>query len=201
MSSEFIEFVKKSSLPIVLIGEPCEEDKVHQVLTDNKLGIRDLVKAIAETNKRPNVILHGPLDNREAVDRLEATRDALTEHKLKVATELAGNFQPHLAQTKLTEFLQSGNAPKKFNLICHNDSMAMAAIATLKSQGLKVPKDVAVTGFDDIEFTEFFDLTTVKVPYESLGRQAIDMLMKLLKYEDCKEKILVHPQLIQRGSL
>jgi LacI family transcriptional regulator len=74
MSPDFIDFVKMSSIPIVLIGEPCDEAGVHQVLTDNKFGIRELVQYISESNKRPNVILHGPLDNREALDRLEESK-------------------------------------------------------------------------------------------------------------------------------
>lgn len=201
MSPEFIEYVKTSTMPIVLVGEPCDEEGVHQVVTDNLAGMRELMEVVVTKNPRPAVILKGPKANREAADRQTATLEVLEEHGLEVLASLDGDFQSDLAQKHLNTFLDGAKNLPPINLICHNDSMAMAATFVLRERGLRIPEDVAITGFDDIEYTEFFGLSTVKVPHEAIGCKATEMAMKLLKYEDVDEKLSIRPEVVIRGSI
>ena len=87
----------------------------------------------------------------------------------------------HKAVTKLLSLPEPPTA-----VFCHNDAMAIGAIKGAKAAGLKVPQDLSVVGFDDIQFAEFCDppLTTITQPRYEIGRQAMLMLLEILKGRD-----------------
>ena len=73
---------------------------------------------------------------------------------------------------------------KKFTAVfCANDMIAVGAIQALKQLSLKVPDDVAVVGYDDIQMASYTDppLTTVSQPKYDMGRLAVEMLAELIK--------------------
>ena len=67
-------------------------------------------------------------------------------------------------------------------LVCYNDMTAIGALQTLKQAGRKIPGDISIVGFDDIEFAAYVDppLTTVRQPRDELGRLAMQMLLDIL---------------------
>ncbi|MCS5593919.1 MAG: substrate-binding domain-containing protein [Porticoccaceae bacterium] len=68
-------------------------------------------------------------------------------------------------------------------VFCMNDEMAIGLIQSLKTEGLSVPEDISIAGFDDIEFAKYCDpaLTTIAQPAEEMDRVAISVLYGLLK--------------------
>jgi LacI family transcriptional regulator len=88
-------------------------------------------------------------------------------------------------------------------MVCANDNIAYCAVQALMELGLKVPEDVSVTGFDNIEDSARFQppLTTVNVPKETLGRRAVEKLVERVRREqEPSEKLLVSGDIILRGS-
>lgn len=71
-------------------------------------------------------------------------------------------------------------------IFCMNDEMAVGLITGVKAKGLRVPQDLSVAGFDDIEFAKFSDppLTTISQPTEQIGRKAMEVLCQLLEAKD-----------------
>ena len=63
-------------------------------------------------------------------------------------------------------------------LVCANDNMAIGAIQALKQEGLKIPEDIAVTGFDGTEMAGFMGLTTVDIPDYERGYLAAQFLLQ-----------------------
>ncbi len=80
-------------------------------------------------------------------------------------------------------------------IFCMNDEMAIGAIQTLKSQGIRVPEDVSVTGFDDIAYSKYCDpsLTTMSQPAEEMGKMATDMLLRIIEGETLSQTECVLP--------
>ena len=68
-------------------------------------------------------------------------------------------------------------------LFCHNDIMALGAMSQAKSMGLRIPQDLSLVGFDDIELARYSDppLTTVAQPRFALGREAMLLLLEQLQ--------------------
>ena len=202
-SKAFIDYLKSSSVPIVVIGEPHEEDIGYQVNSDSKKSLETLVKKLVKKSRRDTVIVHGPNTNREAQERLETTLKVL--NALEISSEeislINGEFQPEVSKEKLGLWLESHTKNKPFNLICHNDSMALASMALLMEKGYSIPRDVAVMGHDDIEFAETFNLSTIRVNFEKLGEIAAGKALRLLKYEEVERRTIVQSEAILRSSI
>lgn len=84
-----------------------------------------------------------------------------------------------------------------------NDEMAIGAMAAFKAHGLRIPEDISVAGFDNIEFSGYTDpaLTTIDQPAEAIGRQAMRALYQLMHQQPLAQPHLVLPyQLVIRGS-
>jgi len=90
---------------------------------------------------------------------------------------------------------------------CGNDAIALGCIQALSTQGLRVPDDVSVVGFDDIGFARAARLTTVRQPLHALGRRAMELLMEQVeaKHEGGRwqgpDNVVVPTEFIQRATL
>jgi LacI family repressor for deo operon, udp, cdd, tsx, nupC, and nupG len=76
-----------------------------------------------------------------------------------------------------------------------NDEMAIGAMQTLKAQGIRIPDDMSVTGFDDIAYAKYCDpsLTTISQPAEEMGKMAMDMLLRIIEGEPLSQTECVLP--------
>jgi LacI family transcriptional regulator len=96
--------------------------------------------------------------------------------------------------------LQKGNLPSAF--FAANDRIAIGAIRALHEQGWKVPQDVAIVGFDDIEISAFVTppLTTMKVYTEQMGKAAVHLLMDRLNGREIPMQVVLPTKLVVRES-
>ena len=96
----------------------------------------------------------------------------------------------------------SGEAPPTA-IMCGNDVLAVGALKRAQQMGLRVPQDVSITGFDDIEIAEIAtpELTTVHVPHRAMGRGAAEMLVGMLAGEDPAGSIRLEADVRLRGTL
>ena len=88
-------------------------------------------------------------------------------------------------------------------IFCSSDMVAIAAIHALKAEGLRVPDDISVMGFDDIEMAKFFDpgITTIYIPKHEIGREALRMLTKRRECLSAPtERIIVEHRVVARNS-
>jgi DNA-binding LacI/PurR family transcriptional regulator len=87
-------------------------------------------------------------------------------------------------------------------LVAFNDITALGAMTALREVGHKVPEEVSVMGFDDIEFASiaYPPLTTVRQPLREMGATAAELLLRKLAKDEVIENIRVRPELIVRSS-
>lgn len=101
----------------------------------------------------------------------------------------------------LREVLKAGRPTAVF---CANDELALGAIFEIKQQGLRVPEDISVVGFDNMRFTEVCDppLTTVEQPAEAIGQRAMQRLLLSIegREDNAGVEILEH-RLVERASV
>jgi LacI family transcriptional regulator len=98
------------------------------------------------------------------------------------------------------EILSSGFQPT--GIICVNDIMAVGVLRELRDQGLRVPADISVTGFDNIRLSEFScpPLTTVHIPRDRIGHLAFEMLVPESTRGKLGREIVIDPALVLRES-
>lgn len=200
----FLVELADSSFPFVLVNHKPEGGSYNYVDTENVIGAKLAITYLHEKGHTNIAFICGAMNESNAKDRLEGYKTAMLELGLEVRNEniVCGEFSKEKAFNEVGKLLALGERPTA--IFCSDDYMAIGAIEKIKSEGLKVPDDIAVIGFDNIEIGPFVrpTLTTVKQPMYELGESAANILLELI--EGVKEKPiskLLPTELIIRNSV
>ena len=190
-------------IPAVIIDNDIEDRSLPYIGINNKQGLIDAVDYLAGIGHRRIAFVSGIMDSAVGYDRMEGYKSAVSENGLDAGPELVfqGDYDFSSGQSACRKFLKMKNRPSA--IVCANDSMAFGVIEEARRQGLSVPSDLSVIGFDDIEFAAQSSppLTTVKVPIDEIAKQSISLLLRSLNGEDVAgEKSVVPLRLIVRDS-
>ena len=158
---------------------------------------------IERGHKSIGMITNAPLDYTSAQQRREGFVQALKTAKLPVPRGMirAGNYTPASGFQAMNALLQI--TPRLTAVFVASDVVAMGAILAIKKAGLRVPKDIAVVGFDDIPLAEYYDppLTTIRLPAYGLGWAGGERLIRLIQGEGLNDAaLLLESTLITRQS-
>jgi phosphoserine phosphatase RsbU/P len=157
---------------------------VPSIEIDNRTGMRALVEhLISQHAYRRIAFVRGPVENVEANWRFAAYREALGAHGIAFDERLVkvGDFARKTGAVATKLLLgQGGSRPEA--IVFANDGMALGAISFLRTQGIHVPEDIAVGGFDDLVMARLGDppLTTVSQPVERMVECAFDLIVRQL---------------------
>jgi len=189
--------------PVVLASDYIEGLTAPTVAIDNISSARDAVEHLLQLGHRRVGMITGPLDIPLSRDRLKGYRQSLLEHDIAVESVLIqeGDHSFESGYNQMNKFLALDKTPTA--IFAANDSMAMGAIKAVKAHGLRVPEDVAVVGFDNIQFSEIFEpaLTTMAQPLLEMGKRSMELLLKQIKGEPLtKKQLVLDTKLIIRDS-
>ena len=182
---ELIDKLAVSHLPIIVLADPYP--KLASVSVNDAHGSRMLAELLASKGHRH--VLYGvcPYTLSSAIRRLEAFQEAARGLGLVVSTRIGRGDMGVVSEAE-SDFLswRSHSAAKKADhgsrpsaIVCWNDEMAHGVIHFMSDQGLSVPEDVAVAGFDGWELSvkPHYRLTTVRAPWRDTARLAVDLLV------------------------
>ncbi|MDP4552645.1 LacI family DNA-binding transcriptional regulator [Alkalihalobacillus macyae] len=176
--------------PVVLTSDYIEGLTVPTVAIDNISSARVAVEHLLQLGHQRVGIITGPLDIPLSRDRLKGYRQALLERDIGVESVLIqeGNHSYESGYNQMKKFLALDKSPTA--IFAANDTMAMGAIKAVKAHGLRVPEDVAVVGFDNIQFSAIFEpaLTTIAQPFIEMGKRSMELLLKQIKGEPLEKK-------------
>jgi DNA-binding LacI/PurR family transcriptional regulator len=175
------EIAGADGTPMVLLGERVSHGPADHVAIDNTAAAADATRHLASLGRR-RIAAIGAQDQPSAVtahQRLAGYRRALTEAGLSEDPELvvpAESFHRADGAVAMERLLALPEPPDA--VFCFNDLLALGAIRTLLRRGLKVPGDVAVVGFDDIEDGRFSTptLTTISPDTARIAEIAVELL-------------------------
>jgi DNA-binding LacI/PurR family transcriptional regulator len=175
---------RRVGLPTVIGGRPgwsgADTDRdVLYVDSDNRGGARLAVEHLVSSGRRRIATITGPLDQTSSMDRLDGYRDVLPEGD--PALIAVGDFTPEGGGLAMAELLE--RCPDLDGVFAASDMMASAALRVLRSNGRRVPEDVAVVGFDDMDPVAAWTdppLTTVRQDIEGMGRLMARLLLRRL---------------------
>ncbi|HEX2620904.1 MAG TPA: substrate-binding domain-containing protein [Phototrophicaceae bacterium] len=192
------------SIPIVLIENHIDEQRLPCILGDNFMAGYQIVRHLLKLGHRKIALLKGPTKYSSLVDRLRGCMAALAEAKLIVPIEwmpepVSGH--PLKGYVQMKEILEQGEYPTA--VIAISDKTAFGAMEAIREIGLKIPDDIAIASIDNTLESAYTrpPLTTVNIPRYEMGVLALQKLHSLIQGEDTiPVKTIVYSELIVRES-
>jgi LacI family transcriptional regulator len=166
-------------IPVVVIAGRRDDNELDVVAADNVTGMTALVAhLVARHRYRTLCFVTGPKDAPDARERQRAFEEAVLASGTSVIDQVIhGDFSAGSGAAAARVLLDRGALPEA--VVCANDQMAIGVLSQFQRTGVKVPKDVALTGFDDVYPSRLIDppLTTVRQPVRDLGIRAARRLL------------------------
>jgi LacI family transcriptional regulator len=192
-------------MPAVLIAGETSLQEVTNVVLDHELAADLAVRHLVELGHRQIVFMKGQLVSTDTQLRWAATMRVAGELGLTVderlIVELAlDSSSPEISYPGIHGLLE--RKAKFTAVLCFNDVSAMGTIRALHDAGLRVPEDVSVLGFDDIQSAAFQvpSLSTIRQPLKLMGGTGADALLRKLAGEELPHVVRVAPELVVRES-
>ena len=197
---ELEQRISRIGIPAVTIDCPMKGCTLMAV--DNRAAQRDIAAHVIERHgARRLVYLTGNTDNGcpEGQDRLDGFLDACREHGVEGGdVEVVHcTWRTSDGNAVAERWLNGGRAlPDAF--VCANDDMALGMIETLEKNGVRIPKDVIVTGFDDLTSAELSSprLSTVNRDYARMNYMAMEVLLAKIEGREARKQMSVDHRLV-----
>ena len=202
MSGDMLEVCQRHRLPVVLYNRVPRGPSTSAVGCDHATGMKDLCAHLFAGGMRRASFLAGPGSAPVSMDRQAAAAAALAGHGLELSRIVHADYSYEGGRAAAALLLAGSTRPD--TIICANDSMALGVIDACRYDlGLRVPGDVAVTGFDDIPQAGWpsYSLTTLRQPVRDMTRAAVRMVLEHIAGEAiAMERRLMPAGLAIRGS-
>lgn len=197
MAEKVVNKLRGAKCPVVSISG--HVDGFYNIDFEDASGMRKLVEHFTDVHGHTRIgFMSGFLTHPDARLRLEVFRSVMREKGLPEdgAGIFEGDFWFHKGDEAADFFLSRPERPQ--SVVCANDYMAISLISALKRRGIKVPDDIAVSGFDGtIEGRQFIPhLTTATREREDIAEKAISLLVSLDKNTDTDTELYVSPRTI-----
>jgi LacI family transcriptional regulator len=195
-------------LPVVIIAgnpETLGAQAADVVAADNFSGAAALIThLIAGHGRRRLFHVGGPANSPDAIQRRLALDDALRNNpQCQLIGSAQGIFSIDSGEQAGQELLARHRAALPDAVVCANDQMALGVLRALTAAGVRVPDEVAVTGFDDLYLARLADppLTTVRQPMRTLGERACARLLDRIAHPSLRPAVQLLPtELVLRSS-
>ncbi len=200
LHNPWMEQMKTTTMPTVLFDNYIDGNpNVGYLGTDSFEGIHMAVEHLTNLGHKKIAFLNGSIGSLVSAERQEAFENAIQEYNIDCNENMMarGYFVADSAKHHVPTFLKEGTTA----IVCANDLLAQGAITSCKEQGLRVPEDVSIIGFDNIPIAATTEppLTTISQQRNELGRCAYTILNSLINHV-CISKTLLRPQLVERES-
>lgn len=190
--------ITRMRVPVVSYGRPAVPIDLPYVDNDNIGGAESAVRRLVTIGRRRIATIAGPQDMIGGQDRLVGYRNVLRDSDRRSIVAV-GDFTRESGAVAMRHLLEDD--PQLDAVFVANDVMAIGALHALRTAGRRVPDDVAVVGFDDIEAARYTDppLTTVRHPVPQLVAGMVELLMALFEGHEV-EPLILPTELIVRDS-
>jgi signal transduction histidine kinase/DNA-binding LacI/PurR family transcriptional regulator/AraC-like DNA-binding protein len=189
-------------LPIISMGMVLPS--FPSIRIDMREGMRKLLSHLIEDHGRRKIaFIRGLEVSQDAEERYQAYLETLKQYGLPFHPDLvvSGDFRRHSGTAAVRQLIETDQMGFDA-LVSANDNMAIGAMQALQANGMRIPDDVIVAGFDDIEETRAVtpSLTTVRTPWHLLGSKSVDLVLSKLANDLVPEQILLETEIIRRQS-
>jgi LacI family transcriptional regulator len=193
-------------LPVVAVAGHRKIEGVTNVVLDQRRAAELALRHLVQLGHRKIAFMRGGSHSSDADERWELQMAVARELKLEVSAEMMVQIKlrdstPEMGFGPAIELVNRG---VEFTaLMCYNDVSAFGAIRALVDHGMRVPEDVSVVGFDDIQSAAFHNpsLTTIRQPLNQMGQVAARILLKRIRGQATfPDSVPILPELVIRES-
>jgi LacI family transcriptional regulator len=184
VSVQFLAKASRFGIPVVLVDFEQKQKRWPSVLIDNLAGAHMATRHLIALGHENIAFVAGDIGHPSISERLDGFREALSENSLPIHENLIDTREPDTGiangASAMARVLLAH--PRPTAVFAANDALAIGCMQEIQVEGLRVPDDIAVAGFDDVEVSALMrpPLTTVRVFKEDLGRQAIESLVEII---------------------
>ncbi|WP_324670313.1 LacI family DNA-binding transcriptional regulator [Geochorda subterranea] len=199
----YLEKLRATGRPFVLLDDPDAGPSLHAVSVDNSEAGFKAAEYLISLGHRKIAFIHGSPRSRDTWYRFSGFRRALQASGVALREEYVrvGDFTRDGGFKAASELMSLPDPPTA--ILAANDQMAIGALEAITRSGRRVPEDVSLMGVDDIEAASMIrpPLTTIRQPTYEMGRQAVDLLVRLIGGEELEPRhILLPVTLVVRES-
>lgn len=192
----------EAGIPTVVGGRPAHHlPGLSYVDVDNVGGAQIAAERLLTAGRRRLATITGPQDMTAGLDRLAGYRRALNAAGRKADRVAYGDFTRESGQQAMTALLT--RHPDLDAVFVANDLMAIGALRSLRDAGRRVPEDVSVVGYDDIEMARHTEppLTTIHQPIVDQARTMTELLLTQIGGDPVADPVVLPTELVERESV
>ncbi len=181
MKNELLNKTASEKYPIIVLDRVIDNPYIKCIVVNNYDPMVELVQGLADRGYRKFGFVGGPEQTQDNKERYKAFLDAIEKNNIPFQRKnyFPGDYREKSGYTAAKILMLSEELPEV--LVCANDSMAIGAIKFFRENGMRVPEDIAVTGFDNSDLAEVMGLTTVEIPNYERGYLAAQYLVENIK--------------------
>lgn len=205
LTEELLEMLDRhSDIPKVIMDWGPESSQADKIIDNSEEGGYLATKFLIEKGHKDIACLSGHLEKAVCQERIVGYKRALAEAGIEMKEDriLEGNFECDTAVIAANRIAAMEERPTA--VFCFNDTMAFGLMSRLQQLGVRVPEDISVIGYDNIELAEYFSppLTTVHQPKRRVGKNAFEILLERIKDKGHEKRIFeMHPEIVERDSV
>ena len=206
LSENNADEILERKIPLVLVDT--FHPKFDSIRVDNAMGARIATEHLLSLGHRSIGMINANLKSAPAKERLSSFRRTVAEHGLNINDDLIVNssdakndgFSRESGYHSMKEFIARGTAlPTAF--FVSSDIQAIGVLAALREAGIRVPEDMAIVSFDDVELAKNFDLTTMSQPMFKMGELAVKKMLERIENPNAPvTSVDFKPTLVIRAS-
>jgi LacI family transcriptional regulator len=192
-----------AGIPVVLIDRYLEKSSFDRVMVDTYGGTYRAVEYLLQRGYRRIGLIAGPQNVSTAVDKTQGYKQAIIDQKLPLDETLLlyGDYTEESGIALGRQILSQPVPPDA--LIVSNNLMTLGVYRVIKEYGLRIPHEIALIGFDDIQWTSLVTppITMIDQPTYELGQKAIEFLLeRIAGYSLGPRTHILRTKMIIRGS-
>ncbi|GAA2786808.1 LacI family DNA-binding transcriptional regulator [Saccharopolyspora taberi] len=199
-----LEVLRRQGIPHVLVDRVTADDRASSVSVDDVAGGALAVRHLLESGHARIAYVSGPLDLTQCRDRRSGALEAISDAGLPadaLTTLETATLDVTAGRDAGSRLLGLPERPTA--VFCANDLLALGVLQALFAAGVRVPDDIAIVGYDDIEFAAAaaVPLTSVRQPARLIGRTAAELLIRETSPDPARpQRIVYQPELVVRRS-
>lgn len=191
----------KACCPVVTLRY--EDERFYNVKIDDIAAISDIVEHFITIHGFRNIcFMSGRMEMQDAQRRLQGYRETMGKYKLPVSEHMIfeGDYWRNKGEAAVDWFLGGEQYPEA--IVCSNDYMAISVIEALRARNIRVPEDISVSGFDNIDEAQYSapPIATVDVPAREMGQAAVRTIHELINGGTSPKYIFVPVKRKYEGS-
>jgi DNA-binding LacI/PurR family transcriptional regulator len=188
---DFIRNLIKNGITCIVTSERLDDQSMSYVGYDNLKAAYTVTEYLIGLKHRRIGLLVGPCSKMSRVKkRLEGYKRALEKHGIPYDPSLVIEREPTLIDGKEVMGVLLSLPQRPTAVFAASDWLAIGGLAAIKEKGLRVPEDISLAGFDDIDIASYCDppLTTIRVPAYEMGSIAMRALVEMIKSDKSESR-------------